>query len=196
MGNLCFAFGKCHCLCLAYQSFLPRNSNSRLLQTFLFPRPSFKADRGHGFGRSCAPAAQQERTIAGQQFSLTGSMEDWCLMEEHNGRLVLDENNAQWIAQQLGLAVVVNNASGTFGRPGHNGMALCDKPATALRLRVARQASVVQTGCAPEMAWASLSPPFTNRASLSPRVGHFYRPEAGTVELETHLPTGLRSFVV
>ena len=57
-------------------------------------------------------------------------MEDWCLMEEHNGRLVLDENNAQWIAQQLGLAVVVNNASGTFGRPGHNGMALCDKPAT------------------------------------------------------------------
>ena len=49
---------------LAYQIFLPRNSNSRLLQTFLFPRPSLEADRGHdGFGRSCAPAAQQERTI-------------------------------------------------------------------------------------------------------------------------------------
>ena len=181
----------------------------------MFPRPSFQADRGHGFGRSCAPAAQQERTIAdqqllgrpcapaaqqertiaGQQFRRLGrwktgarwksTMEDGCSMRTRPGlphhlawqlwSTILAAPSADQATTAWHSAIAKPSASAVRGKlvwfrravhPRWPGIA--EPPSGTVELVcdclakckcTARQASVVQTGCAPEMAWASLSPP-------------------------------------
>lgn len=42
------------------------------------------------------------------------------------------EEHAMRIAHPMGVAVLANKASGHFGRTGHNGVALCGKPAACI----------------------------------------------------------------